>query len=164
MTCFFAGRSMPAYLRWLKSNPNIVSTQLASSCLLKFLFLLLHTLQVSELHLRITSKDAQANISIRPDQSLPGLPSQRGSSQLLPNLEHNAVGDLTCLDARWCPPDTVSRRIGEMMLLLLNRGVLLLQACHAVSRLLLYDDRHCKSTLQTLHFSRAVFLGNISRA
>ena len=115
---------MPAYLRWLKSNLNTKSTQLAGSCLLQFLFLLLHTLQVSVLHLRITSEDAQANISIRRDR-LPGVPSQPGSSQWLPNLESNAVGDLTCADARWCPPESVFRRMGEIVLLLLHRPVLL---------------------------------------
>ena len=116
MTCFLAGRSMPAYLRWLKQKPSTESAQLAASCLLQFLFLLLHTLQASEQYLCSSPSGAQANISIRPDQSLPGLPSQPGSNQLLPNLEHDAVGDLTCADARWCPPSTVLRRIGEFTL------------------------------------------------
>ena len=96
---------MQRYLQCLKQRPSIQSVQLAGCTLLHFLFLLLHALQASHHHLQSTTAQTSAHTSRNSDQ--PKLAVQ------LPDLTDNAIGDMTCADAQWCPVDTTLRRIGE---------------------------------------------------
>ena len=96
---------MQRYLQCLKQRPSIQSVQLAGCTLLHFLFLLLHALQASHHHLRSATAQRSTHTSSSSDQ--PKLEVQ------LPDMTDNAIGDVTCADAQWCPVDAILRRIGE---------------------------------------------------
>ena len=97
---------MQSYLQYLKQTPIVQSVQLAGSALLHFLFLLLHALQASHPSLHSTTAQTSTHISSSSDQ--PKLAVQ------LPDLIDNAIGDVTCADAQWCPVDVILRRIGKI--------------------------------------------------
>ena len=104
---------MPSYLQCLKQNPTVQSVQLAGSTLLHFLFLLLHALQTSHRHLH--SASAKAIASLEPSNSSDCF-NKHEQVPPLPDLTDNAIGDVTCADAQWCPVDAILRRIGMMLL------------------------------------------------
>ena len=63
---------MPKYLRLLQTAPSTEAAQLAGRALLQFLFLLLHTLHASHLHLQGPQKGTEAMLGASsPDQPTP---------------------------------------------------------------------------------------------
>ena len=102
---------MHSYLQYLKQNLDVQSVQLAGSALLHFLFLLLQALQASHHHLHSTSSPAETSLG----PSNPSAHFNKHEQQpLLPDLTDNAIGDVTCADAQWCPMDVILRRTGKM--------------------------------------------------
>ena len=118
---FCAGRRLPTYLQRLRQRPSTDSVQLAGSALLHFLFLLLHALQASHQHLHSTQPHAQAGTNTSSTKSKTGTNNSSTSGKHeqqppLPDLSDNAIGDVTCADAQWCPVSVTLRRIGKAML------------------------------------------------
>ena len=103
---------MQSYLQCLKQRPSTESVQLAGCTLLHFLFLLLHALQASHRHLHSTQPDAKASTSASSTSA--HLDKHELQAQL-PNLTDNAIGDVTCADAQWCPVDVILQRISKTL-------------------------------------------------